>query len=397
MRDELDRRAMTTLSGGHMAVDFASGSVPALLPFLTLKFDLSYTATAALMLAVLVSSSLVQPLFGLWSDRRGAMWLLPAGVAVAGIATGLAASAPTYPLVAALVFAAGIGIAAYHPEGAKFAAYASGRKRASGMSYFNIGGNTGYALGPIVVTPLVLWLGLEGGTVAMVPVLVMAAVLLRALPALRRVAPAAATTRRAAHGGDDDVRAMYVLTAVIAFRSVAWFGLLTFVPLWVVANGGTEGEGGRELSLMLVSGAVGTLVLGPVADRIGLRRTLVGTQALLPFLIVVFVAVGGVVGTVAIMLVGLFCVGTFGVTMVLSQLYLPRHVGMASGLSIGLAMGLGGIAAVALGVVADATDLESALYLAAAAPAIGCVFCLFLPRPHSVATPHTEPAAPAIV
>ena len=387
---------MTTLSGGHLAVDFASGSVPALLPFFTLKFDLSYTATAGLMLAVLVSSSLVQPLFGLWSDRRGAMWLLPGGVAVAGIATGLAASAPTYPLVAALVFTAGIGIAAYHPEGAKFASYASGRKRASGMSYFNIGGNTGYALGPIIVTPLVLWLGLGGGTVAMIPVLVMAAVLLRSLPALRRVAPGGTTTRRAAQG-EDDVRAMYVLTAVIAFRSVAWFGLLTFVPLWIVANGGTEGEGGRELSLMLVSGAVGTLVLGPVADRIGLRRTLVATQAVLPILIVVFVAVGGIVGTVAIMLVGLFCVGTFGVTMVLSQLYLPRHVGMASGLSIGLAMGLGGIAAVALGAVADAIDLESALYLAAAAPAIGCVFCLFLPRPHPAPAPRAEPAAPAIV
>jgi FSR family fosmidomycin resistance protein-like MFS transporter len=146
-----------------------------------------------------------------------------------------------------------------------------------------------------------------------------------------------------------------------------------------------------------VSGAVGTLVLGPVADRIGLRRTLVATQAVLPILIVVFVAVGGIVGTVAIMLVGLFCVGTFGVTMVLSQLYLPRHVGMASGLSIGLAMGLGGIAAVALGAVADAIDLESALYLAAAAPAIGCVFCLFLPRPHPAPAPRAEPATPAIV
>ena len=74
---------------------------------------------------------------------------------------------------------------------------------------------------------------------------------------------------------------------MIALRSVAWFGLLTFVPLWVVANGGSEGEGNRELSLMLVAGAAGTLVLGPVADRIGLRRTLVVTQGALPVLIVV--------------------------------------------------------------------------------------------------------------
>ena len=395
MRDELDRRAMGTLSGGHLAVDFASGSVPALLPFFTLKFDLSYTATAGLMLAVLVSSSLVQPLFGLWSDRRGAMWLLPGGVAVAAIGTGAAAAAPSYGLVVLLVFVAGIGIAASHPEGAKFAAFASGRKRASGMSYFNIGGNTGYALGPIVVTPLVLWLGLGGGTLAMVPVLVVAAVLLRRLPELRRIVPVA-TARRAVHG-HDDVRAMSLLGVVIALRSVAWFGLLTFVPLWVVANGGTEGEGGRELSLMLVSGAVGTLVLGPVADRIGLRRTLLVTQALLPFLIVVYVAAGGVIGTLALMLVGLCVVGTFGVTMVLSQLYLPRHVGVASGLSVGLAMGLGGIAAVVLGALADAIDLETALYVGAAAPAIGCVVCLFLPPPVTLGAPQAESATPAIV
>src|SRR6187551_342966 len=396
MRQEIDRRAMVTLSSGHLAVDFASGSVPALLPFLAAEFDLSYTATAAMMLAALVSSSLVQPAFGLWSDRRGATWLLPAGVALSAVGVGAAAVAPTYVLVLVAVFAAGIGVAAYHPEGAKFAAFASGRHRASGMSYFNIGGNTGYALGPIVVTPLVLWLGLGGGTLAMVPVLVMATVLLRSLSALRGVAPAAAGAQRAADGRDD-VRAMTLLTIVIAFRSVAWFGLLTFVPLWVVANGGTEGEGGRELSLMLVSGAIGTLVLGPVADRIGLRRTLVVTQAALPFLIVVFVAVGGAVGTFALMLVGLSCVGTFGVTMVLGQLYLPRRVGMASGLTIGLAMGIGGIAAVVLGALADAIDLETALYVAAAGPAIGAVVCLFLPAPIVRLPQAVEPAPAAII
>ena len=391
MRQEIDRRAMVTLSSGHLAVDFASGSVPALLPFLAAEFDLSYTATAAMMLSALVSSSLVQPAFGLWSDRRGATWLLPAGVAVSAAGVGAAAVAPAYGLVLLAVFLAGIGVAAYHPEGAKFAAFASGKHRASGMSYFNIGGNTGYALGPIVVTPLVVWLGLRGGTIAMLPVLVMALVLLRALPDLRRIVPKSTGHR---HGtGEDDVRAMTLLSVVIGLRSVAWFGLLTFVPLWVVANGGTEGEGGRTLSLMLVSGAIGTLVLGPVADRVGLRRTLLVTQAAIPLLIVAFVAIGGVAGTAALMLVGPCVVGTFGVTMVLSQLYLPRHVGVASGLSVGLAMGLGGVAAVVLGAVADAVDLQTALYVAAVAPALGCIACLMLPRP-AVAAPSPQ-AAPA--
>jgi FSR family fosmidomycin resistance protein-like MFS transporter len=394
MREEIDRGAMARLALGHLAVDFASGSVPALLPFFATKFDLSYTETAVLMLAVLVSSSLVQPLFGLWSDRRGAIWLLPVGVAVAGLGIAGSSVAPSYALVAVLVFVAGVGIAAYHPEGAKFAAFASGRRPASGMSYFNIGGNTGYALAPIVLTPLVLWLGLAGGLLATIPVFAVAFVLLRALPALARLIPVASGHGR--REGEDDIRAMSILSVTIVLRGVAWFALLTFVPLWVVANGGTKGEGGRVLALMLVAGAVGTLVLGPVADRIGLRRTLLLTQAAIPFLIVAFVAVGGVAGTIALMFVGLCTVGTFGVTMVLSQLYLPRHVGMASGLTVGLAMGVGGVAAVALGAVADAIDLQTALYAAAAAPAFGCIACFFLPRP-SAWSPTAKPASAGIV
>lgn len=386
---------MSALSGGHLATDFASGSVPALLPFFAVKFDLSYTLTAVLMLAVLASSSLMQPLFGLWSDRRGALWLLPAGIALAGAGIGLAAVAPNYGLLLVLVFLSGIGIAAFHPEGAKFAVFASGPRRASGMSLFNIGGNTGYALGPIVVTPLVLWLGVgRGGLLAAIPIVVGSLVVLSALPYLSRLRPPPAASSDALHGADD-VRAMVILSGVIGLRSVAWFALLTFVPLWAVSLGNSEADGNRLLSLMLLAGAVGTLLLGPVADRFGLRRTLLVAQAALTPMILVFVLVGGVVGALALMVVGICVVGTFGITMVLSQMYLPEHVGMASGLSIGLAMGLGGIAAVALGGVADAVDLRTALICSAFAPLLGVVLCRFLPtpRPGAVAAvaPRTYP------
>jgi FSR family fosmidomycin resistance protein-like MFS transporter len=392
MRDAIDRKGMAVLSGGHCATDFASGSVPALLPFFTVKFGLSYTLTAVLMLAVLVSSSLMQPLFGLWSDRRGALWLLPGGLALAGLGIGLAASAPSFVLVVAFVFVSGIGIAAFHPEGAKLAVYVSGRKRASGMSLFNIGGNTGYALGPIVVTPLVLWLGLgAGGLLAALPVLAVAVAVLVALPYLARRQPDGDAAGQAAEG-EDDVKAMLLLACVIGLRSVAWFGLLTFVPLWVVSLGKSEADGNHLLSLMLLSGAVGTLVLGPVADRFGLRRTLLVAQALLAPMILLFVLVGGIVGALALMVVGICVVGTFGITMVLSQMYLPRHVGMASGLSIGLAMGLGGLAAVALGGLADAIDLETALVCSAFAPLLGVVLCLFLPAPGRTAPVAAAPA-----
>jgi MFS transporter, FSR family, fosmidomycin resistance protein len=379
MSPGIDKRAMGALSGGHLAVDFASGSVPALIPFMTDKFRLGYALSAMLLLAATASSSLVQPLFGLLSDRRGALWLIPGGALLAAIGVAGAAVAPVYPLVLLLVFVGGLGVAAFHPEGSKFAAYASGERRATGMAYFNSGGNAGYALGAFATGQLVVWLGLVGGVLAMVPVLVISLGLARVMPHLTTLQPTRGET--AYVRGDDRRRAMALLGVVIALRSVAWFTLLAFVPLWLVHLGHSKADGNRLLFVMLLAGAAGTLILGPVADRIGLRTTLVITQALVTPLVLVFIYVGGIPGAIALMFVGVCVVGTFGVTMVLSQLYLPRHVGMASGLSVGLAMGVGGVAAVILGAVADAVDLKTALTICAFAPALGVVICMRLPAP----------------
>jgi MFS transporter, FSR family, fosmidomycin resistance protein len=391
-RDQgIERRSMVALSAGHLAVDFASGSIPALIPFLTDRFDLNYALAAVLLLAATISSSVVQPLFGLWSDRTGVLWLIPGGAALAAVGVGGAAVSPLYPLVVVLVFAGGLGVAAFHPEGAKFAAYASGEKRASGMSYFNIGGNLGFSLGAFVTGLLVVRVGLVGGLLAMLPVLAGAAALTRVLPRLSRLVPTPHTHELAEP--DDQRGAMALLGVVIALRSVAWFALLAFVPLWVAAHGHSKATGNRVLFLMLFAGAVGTIVLGPVADAIGLRRTLVLTQLAIAPLVLFFVYVGGPLGVVALMGVGVCVVGTFGVTMVLSQLYLPRRVGLASGLSIGLAMGVGGFAAVAVGAVADAIDLRAALTLSAIAPAIGVLLCLKLPAPISPPRPSAKAVA----
>jgi MFS transporter, FSR family, fosmidomycin resistance protein len=377
VRSELDRRAMAALSAGHLATDFANGALPALLPFLVDRFDLSYTLAAVVMLASAASSSLVQPLFGAWSDRRGAIWLLPGGVALAGIGIALAAAAPAYWLVLLLVVVSGLGVAAYHPEGSKFAAYASGRRRASGMSLFSIGGNLGFALGPTATTPLVLALGLTGGLLLALPVLAVAAVLLLSVPFLASFVPERGGGSAAS--GEDRPGALALLLAVIAFRSIAWFGLVTFVPLWEVSLGHSKAHGSHLLSLMLLSGGLGTLAAGPLADRLGRRPVLIASLLASGPLILVYVLAGGVVGAVALALVGVCVIGTFGVTMVLSQEYLPRRIGMASGLSIGLSIGLGGVAVVGLGALADSIDLRSAMYAAAAAPIAGLVLAALLP------------------
>jgi MFS transporter, FSR family, fosmidomycin resistance protein len=377
VRAELDKRAMAALSAGHGATDFANGALPALLPFLVDRFDLSYTLAAVVILASAASSSLIQPLFGAWSDRRGAIWLLPGGVALAGIGTALAAAAPAYWLVLLLVVVSGLGVAAYHPEGSKFAAYASGRKRASGMSLFSIGGNLGYGLGPTATTPLVLAFGLTGGLLLALPVLAVAVLLLLAMPFLSGFAPDGGSA--AAASGEDRPGALAVLLGVIAFRSVAWFGLVTFVPLWEVSLGHSKAHGSHLLSLMLLAGGLGTLAAGPLADRLGRRPVLIASLLATAPLILVYVLVGGVPGAVALALVGVCVIGTFGVTMVMSQEYLPGRIGMASGLSIGLSIGLGGIAAVALGAVADSVDLQTAMYVAAASAVPGFVLATLLP------------------
>src|SRR5256714_1190258 len=140
---------MTLLSAGHLGTDFANGALPALLPFLVDRFDLSYTLAATLMLASAVSSSVIQPLFGLWSDRRGAIWLLPVGVAVAGLGIAFAADAPSYWLVLLLVVVSGIRVAAFHPEGSDFAPDSRGAPPGGGLSAVSIRGHAAVAPGTL--------------------------------------------------------------------------------------------------------------------------------------------------------------------------------------------------------------------------------------------------------
>jgi FSR family fosmidomycin resistance protein-like MFS transporter len=182
MTGALDRRALTVLGSGHMCIDLCQGAVPALLPFLAVQRGYSYAALGALLLFSTVGSSIVQPLFGILSDRVARPWLMPGGLATAGIGISLTGVAPSYGLLALAVITSGLGVAMFHPEGAKFAGLASREQRGRGMSLFSVGGNAGFAIGPLLTTPLVLAFGLPGTLVLLLFPVTAAIVTARELP-----------------------------------------------------------------------------------------------------------------------------------------------------------------------------------------------------------------------
>jgi MFS transporter, FSR family, fosmidomycin resistance protein len=378
MKRGLDRRALGVLGAGHLCIDLCQGAVPALLPFLASQRGYSYAALGALVLFSTIGSSIVQPLFGLLSDRVARPWLLPGGLGLAACGIALAGPAPSYGLTAAAVVVSGLGVAAFHPEGAKFAGLASRERRGRGMSLFTVGGNAGFAIGPLLTTPLVLVFGLPGTLALGALPLTAAIVMARELPRLRRLeehAPARADT-----AGRDDWGAFSRLSALIAARSGVHFGLQAFVPAYFVAVLATsEATGNAALTLFLAAGAAGTLVGGGLVDRWGARAVLVGTMVAILPLLLLLPLVGELPAIVLVGAIGFFTIASFSVTVVLGQAYLPSHVGLASGVTLGLAIGLGGVSAAALGAVADAWGLEAVLWTMAALPVPAILLAVSLP------------------
>jgi MFS transporter, FSR family, fosmidomycin resistance protein len=373
-----DRRSLGVLSLAHVASDVCQGAVPALLPFLALERGYSYAALAALPLAASLGSSVIQPLFGLWSDRIRAAWLMPAGLLLGGIGLGLAGVVSSYAATALALVASGLGVAAFHPEGWRFAALASGPRRATGMSVFAVGGNAGFALGPILVA---LFLGVLGLGLSATPLLALvpavgALLLLLQLPRLERARPVASGTTVRAEG-DDRWGPFALVSALAMARTGVALGLLAFVPLYLVRELGTsETVGSIAVSVMLLGGALGTLVGGHLADTVGYRAVVVGAMAALLPLTLVLPFVGPVALIVLLAAVGIAMDGNFSTTVTLAQDFLPQRIGLASGVVVGLSIGVGAIITALLGVLADHAGLTSTLWaIAGLAGSRCCSLC----------------------
>lgn len=374
---------LALLALGHLIVDTNQGALPALLPFLKSAFGLSYAAAGTVLLVAHVTSSVIQPVFGYLSDRTARRWLLPWGLVLASLGVALAGLAPTYGVLLVLVVIAGLGIAAYHPEGYKTANLVAGDRKATGLSFFSIGGNVGIALGPPVITFLVTGFGLPGTLGMLAPGLVVAALVAGILPSLVPPAPSGGAVRARVAGGREMRGAMALLIGVVTVRSWTQLGLVAYVPFFYVDVLKADPRlVGPLLFAFLGAGAVGTLVAGPIADRWGARRYITYTLLLVaPLLAGFLLRRGDWLGVACFTAAGFLLVSSFSVTVALAQSYLPRRLGMAAGLIVGLAIGTGGVGVALLGWMADHWGLLTTLQLIAVLPILGFGLASLLPEP----------------
>ena len=358
----MNRKAVALLAFAHLFTDTNQGALPALLPLLIASHHWKYATAGTLVLVANASSSFLQPAMGHFSDRYAAPWLVWWGMLVATLGIALLGLAPNFGWMLAAVALGGVGSAAFHPEAARLMNIVSGPKRATGMSLLAAGGNSGFALGPLMAGAVTLSLGLAGTPLLLVPALLLAAILALQLKSAVADHEAAAFSRSAPQERLPDVWGPFTwLSATIVCRSVIFFGLNTFLPLyWIAVLHQSREAGGRALTLLLVSGAVGTLLGGRLSDRLGRRRVINCTLALVPFLLMLLIAAPTAqVAYFALVPLGMILFAPFSAMVVLGQEYLPNRVAMASGVTMGLAGTIGGLAAPILGSIADHRGMRS--------------------------------------
>ena len=229
-------KILLLLIAGHFVTDINTGALPAFLPFLKESLDLTYTLTASVILVFNVTSSVIQPIFGYFSDRWSIRWLLPLGPFVAALGLGLLGIAPSYFWLLAFVALSGAGGASYHPEGFKTMNIIGGDKKATAISFFHFGGNLGFAAGPILATFFYTRFGLKGSLWFALPGIIFLAVFLGAR--YWKVKVTHSIPRPAPSSRSENPRQtflpMVLLLSTVVLRSATRLSVLTFVPFYFI-------------------------------------------------------------------------------------------------------------------------------------------------------------------
>jgi FSR family fosmidomycin resistance protein-like MFS transporter len=358
---------------GHVVVDGSQNILPVVLPLLVDRFQLSYSQVGLAAALVNISSSVIQPAFGWASDRWSIRWFMWVGMAWTGLLVGCVGLVPNYPMLLLAIFLMGMGTAGFHPVASMGVALASGHHRGLGMSFFSAGGNLGFAIGPVIGAWLMARYGLPGTMAVVVPGLLMAAIIY--IWRQEFTAPPA-TRGTLASSGDTPVPwgQLGTLCAIITLRSWGYSGLITFIPLLLREQGVTLEIAGRSLFVFLFFGALGGLLGGHLSDRVGRHQVIAVSLLLFPIMMAVSLHLTGVFQGVFLGLAGAMLLASFSVTVVLAQELLPQRLGLASGLTLGLAFGAGGVGVALSGILADALGLRTSMWILIVLPGIaGCL------------------------
>ena len=380
---------VVALAVGHMVTDMQAGALPIVLPQLKELFALSYSQLAAIVLLQNIMSSVIQPAFGYITDKRSLPRFLPICAMMAGAGFAFIGWVSSYTWLLCNVVCISLASATYHPQASKTVNFLSDdTNRTKNMGLFSIGGNAGMAVGSILMTFLLsLAGGLHNTVYFAIPGVLVLVLMMKAMPDYIRVNKEheVQQAQKQASGMNEKISyfALFLILFYIFMRSSIHSGISTYLPLYFMKFRGFEAVFSSSLvSGFLLGGVAGTYVGSVLSDRLGARKILLGSITLsIPAIYCITIATTQAFAMMSVVLAGFFIIGSFATTIIIAQCMMPNNVGMASGLTIGFSVGLGGFGVTILGMLADRFGLPVVMQLLVWLPIVAAVTAIWIPIP----------------
>jgi len=357
-----DRFRVFLLALGHFTVDVYANLLPPLLPIFQAAYNLTYAATAGLTALFSITSTLIQPAFGYVADKYGKKWIAALGIAWVAVGMCLLGVAQSYGAIVVVVGLAGLGSAMFHPQASAMVPRVSGTRKGLGVSLFMAGGNIGYSVMPLIAVLIVSAFGISSLVWLIPPGLIVALLTYFYAPRMDVDRKSTLDLRALFASFRDVKRPLTVLVTMVSLRAWVTMGLITFIPLYFyghfkgwTAFGWDIGLFATSLTLFLyiIAEAAGGIVGGWAADRFGVKPVIVWTLlAAAPFVYCAFAAPDYLVWPL-IVAGGALTYASVASTTLQAQELLPRSQGMAGGLVLGFANGVGGLLVLLNGVITD--------------------------------------------
>lgn len=378
--DEPDVLANYLTMAGHLCTDINQGAIGAILPFLVVEGGYTYLQATSLMFAANVVSAVVQPLFGWLGDKGSRPWFMALGCFLAGLGMAGVGYMPSYPLVLLSAMVSGVGVAMFHPEGGHIANRAAGAQKGRGMSIFAVGGNVGFFVGPLMAAASLTAFGLAGTAVFLVPAIACAVVLLAYNARFIELDTAPQQSAAQSQAAPERWDLFAFIVSILSLRSILSYGVIAFVPLFLVGPlGQSTAVSSLAISAFSIAAAVASGASGVAAERVGTLRLMMICAAVSVVSLAVFVQTRSL--AVALVLTMVLAVTTdlfYPAAVAHGMEYIPQHLGMASGLTYGVAVCVGGVASPFLGAAGDAFGLTLPMLGLAGVGALAAVLTALL-------------------